>query len=495
MCESCNNFGGFDRREFLKISGAAALLSSVTPVGTMAQRFERTVAGQLPAKKRTRMAVVFMYPPADVVNSGRLEDSWAVNQWFTYPGNQFEPEMNREKYSKKIDEFAKKYDIDLDFQGVFYTKAAMASFIAKTKASLPDTLLVVNFWNTFSSWVLEMSQQLSPLPMIVYHPVGSNHQHPPKDLMTAPGMVYIHSLENWEALENAMAAANARKMVSQSRLLCVADVKETTKSMDANLGVELVTIPAAEYNNLFDSIKADETLVREAMAFKAKATAVIEVEDKYIVDGFRSRIAVRDIMKRYNADAITIVCLMLKERKPCIAFSHCNSALTPCACEGDTASAMSLMIGSHLLKRGGFQHNPEYDIERNQYYGSHCTCALELRGPGKGEIPFRIRPFTHQLPKTAALDVRMAPGERTIVMKYLPPQNRIFAYAGAIAGSPEINTAGGCATRFVMDFDRTDDICSTYQGPHPILYYGTTTEAKRFKAFAKLAHLEFTGNV
>jgi hypothetical protein len=494
MCETCNA-GGFSRRDFIKVSGAAAALGSLWATNVLAHNIVGTSLVPSIEKKKTKMAVLFMYPPADVVNEGRMEDSWAVNQWFTYPGNQFEPDMNREKYTKKIVEIAKMYNIDLDFKGVIYTKAAVAAFVEKTKAAPPDTLLVVNFWNTMSPWVFEMSQELESLPMILYHPVGSSHQHPPKNLMTAPGMVYIHSIENWEALENAMAAANAKHILSQSRLLRVSGVNEITKTVDNNLGVEIVTIPAEEYNSLFDSIKADNTLVRDAMAFKAKATAVIEVEDKYIIDGFRSRKAVLDIIKRYSADAITIVCLMLKERKPCIAFSLCNSALTPCACEGDIASAMSLMIGSHLLKRGGFQHNPEFDIDRNQYYGAHCTCALELHGPGKGEKPFRIRPFTHQLPKTAALDVQMTPGQRVFVMKYLPPENRIFTYAGTMVGSPEINTAGGCATRFVMDIDKADDICSTYQGPHPILYYGTTMEAKRIKAFAKLAKLEFTGNV
>ena len=494
MCESCN-FGGLGRREFLKVSGTAAVLGTLWPVGAFAKNIDSIVRHQPLVKERTKMTVVFMYPPADVVNAGRFEDSWAVHQWFTYPGNQFEPEMNQEKYTKKIVEIAKVHNIDLDFQGVVYTKAAMSEFIAKTKAAPPDTLLVVNFWNTISQWIFEMSQQLAPLPMIVYHPVGSSHQHPPKNLMTAPRMVYIHSLENWEALENAMIAANAMKIVSQSRLINVCDVDSSTKNVDKNLGIEIVSVPAAEYNALFDSVKADNALVREAMAFKGKATAVIEVEDKYIIDGFRSRVAVLEMMKRYGADAITIVCLMLKERKPCIAFSLCNSALIPCACEGCTDSAMSLMIGAQLFKRGGFMHNPEFDIDRNQYYGAHCTCALELHGPGKGETPFRIRPFTHQLPKTAALDVRMTPGERVFVMKYIPPENRIFTYTGTMVGSPEINTAGGCATRFVMDVDKVDDVCSIYHGPHPILYLGSPTEAKRLKMFAKLNRLEFTGNI
>jgi hypothetical protein len=339
-----------------------------------------------------------------------------------------------------------------------------------------------------------MAKQLEPLSMIVYHPVGSNHQHPPKGLMTAPNMVYIHSLENWAALENAMAAANAKKKMAQSRLLRVNDTKEPTHAVDNKLGVDIITIPASEYIALFDSIKPDDAMIREAMAFKAKATAVIDVENKYFVEGFRSRKAVLGIMERYGADGITIKCLMLKERKPCIGFSLNNSALIPCACEDYPDSAMSMMIGSHLLKRGGFMHNPEFDIDRNQYYGAHCTSALEMYGPGKGEMPFRVRPFAHQLPKTAALDLQFPPGEKVFLMKYIP-QNRIFAYTGTMVGSPEINTAGGCATRFVMNVDKVDDVCSIYHGPHPILYCGTAMEAKRIKAFAMLTQLDFIGNV
>jgi len=494
MCESCNG-GGFDRRNFLKIGGAAAAFGSVLATTALTQNNDGT-SGLPPVEKtKAKMTILFMYPPADVVNEGKMEDSWAVHQWFTYPGNQFEPEMNQEKYTKKIVEFAAASDIDLDFQGVIYTKAAMAGFITKMKDAPPDSLLVVNFWNTFSPWVLEMSQQLAPLPMIVYHPVGSNHQHPPKGLMTAPNILYIHSLENWEALENAMVATAARKFISQSRLLRVGDYKELLQTVDKNLGVEIVSIPAAEYNDLFDSIQADGALVREAMAFKAGATAVIDVEDRYVVEGFRAKKAVLDIMKRYGADGITILCLMLKERKPCIGFSLNNGALVPCACEDNWDSAISMMIGTKLFKRGGFMHNPEFDVERNQYYGSHCQCPLKLHGPDKPEIPFRIRPFVHQLPKTAALDVRIPPGEKMFLMKYIPPQNRIFAYTGTMVASPEINTAGGCATRFVMDIDKVDDVCSIYQGPHPILYLGTPMEAKRIKAFAKLATLEFVGNV
>ena len=494
MCESCNHDGGIDRRDFLKISGGVAAVGGLWAMGAWAQAAEGD-GGLLPtAKRRTKVAVIFMYPPGDVVNEGRLEDSWAVNNWFTYPGNQYEPEKNHEKFRQKIEGIGKTHSLDLDFQGVIYTKAQVAAFIERTNAAPPDTLLIVNFWNTFSPWVFEMTQKM-PLPTIVYHPVGSSHQHPPKTLMNAAGVVYIHSLENWAALESALAAARAKHAMAQSRLLRVTDVEKQTTAVDKNLGVEVVAIPAAEYNALFDAVEADAALVSEAMAFKQKADAVLDVEDRYIVDGFRARKAVLEIMKRYGADGITIKCLMLKERKPCIGFSLNNSALIPCACEDFPDSAMSLMIGAHLFQRGGFMHNPEFDIDRNQYYGSHCTCALELRGPGKEPLPFRIRPFTHQLPKTAAIDVRMPPGEKGMLMKYVPKEKLAFAYTGTMVNSPEMDTAGGCATRFVMDIDKIDDVCSIYHGAHPILYFGSAEEAKRIKMFARLAKLDFAGNV
>jgi len=185
----------------------------------------------------------------------------------------------------------------------------------------------------------------------------------------------------------------------------------------------------------------------------------------------------------------------LKERKPCVAFSLNNSALIPCACEGQWESAVSMVIGNHLFKKGGFMHNPDFDINRNQYFASHCTCPMEMHGPGKGELKFRVRPFMHHLPKTAAVDVELPRGERVFVTRYLHSQNRIFVYTGSIVDSPESTVAGGCTTRFIIDIDKIDDVCSIYHCPHPLVYCGTVTEAQRIKSFAKLTKLEFVGNV
>ena len=86
MSEFCND-GGFDRRGFLKISGVAAAFGGIWGTTALTQNESGTVRIPPIEKKKTKIAVLFMYPPADVVNEGRLEDSWAGDHWFTYPGN------------------------------------------------------------------------------------------------------------------------------------------------------------------------------------------------------------------------------------------------------------------------------------------------------------------------------------------------------------------------------------------------------------------------
>ena len=491
MCESCE----LSRRSFLQagtlLSGSAILASTMS---TLQAQTVANVDGLPPRKKRkAKMRVLFMYPPAEVVIEGKFEDSWAKDRWFTYPGNQFNPQKNHQIFKEKIAEFAAPLNMDVEFiEPAIYTTAAVAEFTAKTNADPPDVLLIVNFWNTMSPWVLKMIEDIK-LPIIVYHPVGANHQLPPKGLMEAEGIYYIHSVRNWSELNGAIRAANAKNVLSQSRLLRVSDARATV--VDKNLGVEIVSIAAQEYNDLFDSIRPDDTMVRDAMAFKAKAVEVIAVEDKYFVEAFRAHKTVQGIMQRYAADAITIRCLMLQHRKPCISFSLHNSAMKTCACEDFPDSAMTMMLGSLLFDRGGFMHNPEFDINYNQYYGSHCTSALQLHGPGKPEVPFNIRPFTHHLPPTPALDLQFEPGQRIFVAKYLPPLNKLMAYTGAMVGTVDIEIAGGCASRFLMNVDKLEDVCDMYHGPHPIMYYGDASEAKWLKTFAKLYKMDWAGNI
>ncbi|GMU22045.1 MAG: hypothetical protein AMXMBFR13_21330 [Phycisphaerae bacterium] len=496
MCSSCSP-RGWDRREFLAAAGALGVLGYASGAGAA----EPTAPLELPLsridKQPARVMVAFLYPPADVVNNGQMEDSWRVHNWFTWPGNQFEPEQQEQKFAAQIKALAAKLGVTVEFQPkAIYQEAKVKEFIASAKAARPDAVLIVNFWNTFSKWSFQMATESAAPAAIVYHPVGSNHQLPPDYLRNTEGLYYIHSIENWDEIERALRAVRARKMLAQSRLLRISGrVQAPAASREPKLDVSVVEAPAAEFNAMFDSIAPDDDLVRAAQAFKKRAQQVMDVTDEYFVEAMRAHRAVERMMERYGADAITIECLQLKHRKPCISFATHNGALTPCGCENDLNATLTLMLGRWLLDRPGFQHNPEFDTSENRYFGSHCTCAWNLHGPDGDPQPYLVRPFFHQLPKTPALDVQWTSGEPIMVAKYVSGQDTLHCWTGKVIESPKSPPTGGCATRVLVEIDRVEDICQIYSGPHPILFCGNRGDARRFKAMARMYRLKLEGNV
>lgn len=494
MCESCTP-GHIGRREFL---AAAGVLGAAGLAATAQEQSAAAVRGPLPklGKSRAKVLAAFLYPTVDVVNEGKMEDSWRVHNWSTWPGNQFEPQAQAAKFTAKIREMADRLGLDVEFEpGGIYQEAKAREFIAKSKASKPDAVLIVNFWNTLSKMSHQMAVESAPTA-IVYHSVGSSHQLPPEFLRTAEGLYYIHSIENWDEIERGLLAVRARKELAQSRLLRISgNVKAPTRAREERLGVEIIEIPAAEYNDAFDAVTPDEALREQAMRFKKGAAQVMDVTDEYFVEAMRANQVVAKMLERYGADAITIECLQLKHRKPCISFAMNNGSLMPCGCENDLNATLTLMLGRWLLDRGGFQHNPEFDTSENRYFGAHCTCAWDLHGGQGGTQAYLVRPFFHQLPKTAALDVQWTPGEPILVAKYLSGKDTLCCWTGKVIESPTSPPTGGCATRVLMEIDKVDDVCTTYSGPHPILYCGTKGDARRLKAFAKMYRLQLQGNV
>jgi hypothetical protein len=186
---------------------------------------------------------------------------------------------------------------------------------------------------------------------------------------------------------------------------------------------------------------------------------------------------------------------MLKHRKPCMSFSINNGNLVPCGCENHLDGTLTQMLGRWLFERGGFMHNPEFDTSNNHYFASHCTCATKLRGPGGPEQDYLVRPFFHQLPKTAAMDVQWTSGEQVMLTKYLSGEKKVACWTGKVIESPKSPPTGGCATRVLVEIDKADDVCEAYHGAHPILFCGDRGDARKVKAFAQMYDIEMAGNI
>ena len=479
-----------DRRAFLKSAAALAAL----PMGCATQHPALTRAPLANRKKKPGLVRgAFFYPPARLVLDGKNEDSWAPHQWFTWPGNQFQPEQQQAKFTERLQQIAANLDLALKLdEKPLYTDAAIQAFINEIEQSKPEALLLLNFWNTFSA-------KLKPIlaafkgPIIVYHPVGANHQLPPEFLRTAPRLQYIHSIENWDALERGLRAVHTKVRLAQSRMLRVSGrLQAEADDREAFFNLAIHGVPAEHFNQLFDELAITEADRAMARSVRRRALSVTDLEEKAFLDAARAHAAVGQLMERHQADAITIECLFLKQRKPCLSFALNNGRIIPCGCENDLNATLTLMIGASLFGRGGFQHNPEFDTERNHYFASHCTCTTKLHGPDQKDAPYHLRPFFHQMPKSLALDVQWPVGETATLVKYQTGKNTLDAWRGKVLSSPTCPPTGGCATRALLSLDGVADVCSVYAGPHPVLYCGDF--AKHSKVFAQLYGLEIRTN-
>lgn len=441
-----------------------------------------------------RIRGAFFYPPAELVLAGKCEDHWAREKWFTWPGNQFQPEKQQRWFEENVFARAKGLDLDLALDETpIHTDAGIEKFIADITANRPDALLLFNFWNSFSEKIVPILDAYDG-PVILYHPVGANHQLPPERFRTGKRLQYIHAIRHADALERGLRAVHAWNRVSKSRLLRVSGrVEKAVESSEPRFGTSLVDIPAAEFNEIFDAIPDAGPVAELAATTREQARRIIDLSDKAFLDAARAHLAVAEIRKRYEAEAITIECLFLKHRKPCLSFAMNNGTLNPCGCENDLRASLGLMLGAAMFGRGGFQHNPEFDLEENLYFASHCTCATKLHGPEGKDETFDLRPFFHQMPKTLALDVQWPKGEAATLFKVDPKSNKLTAWQGEIVESPGCPPTGGCATRVLVRFPGVDDVCSVYPGPHPVLFCGGF--ARQARTFSQLYDFELQGNV
>ncbi len=482
MCESCSP--GINRREFVVGGSLAGSLLSASLLRAGEGTSIETAGPAAREKTPATVKVVFLYPLPEVVDQGKAEASWQEHRWHPYPGRYFGHAERQKEFMDRIGGMARRIGMRIDVvQSPLTTKAETERFIAEAAAAPPDLMLVVCLSSASLRNAHAITQGVEG-PAVVYLPTGASHGPPPADLRNAERVHFIYSVENWDEMERSLRAVHAKKALAQSRVLRVAG-GGGEKGFYGNVGTEVVPIPAAEYNDLFDSIKPDDAMEAAAMQFKRDAVKVTDITDHYFIEAFRAHRAVEELLDRYGADAITINCLMLQHRKPCVTFSLRNGELTAtCGCENDLRATMTMLLNRYLLGRAGFQHNSGYDLVRNHYFATHCTCALKLNGPDAPPQKYEVRPFFHHLPKTPALDVQWTPGAPVILAQMLS-EREIPYYTGTVVESPKSPPTGGCATRVLVDFE-VEDVGKVWITHHSILTVGSREDARAYDIFRKL---------
>jgi hypothetical protein len=471
----CGCDGGCDRREFLAAMGTA--LGGAAFTALEAEAADRA-APAAETKPGALVQAAFLYPPSQTF----AEDP---NGWWSWPGNDFGAEERQRRYAAAFREIEKKLGMRIAVDDRPIAGAEDARRRARAiQANPPDGLLVVMFYNGSlpAAEVLLKAAAEKQVPVVFF--IGLGVKHGPVGSYRRPGVYFIQSLDNLEAIEYGLWMIHARKRLGQSRILSITEAAEPREGVEPFLGVRVRVVPFARYAEEFGKVVFDDGARQWIARYTGGAKEVRGVTPAALENAARAHRALVKLLAEEKADGVTMNCLRRGMLKPCLSFARLNGELVPAACENDLPAAYTQLLGQLLLGRPGFQHNPCYETESNHYYASHCTCATRLYGPDGPEMPYLLRRFAHTNEGSCAIQVFWKEGDPVTMARYYPGKEpALDVYAGRVVKSHPMPPAAGCTTNVEIEITDREDACMV-RGHHNLLFCGDA--ARKLRLFAQL---------
>ena len=468
---------GCDRRNFMTAMGTA--LGGLALTSLNAEGAED--GAKTPAKKQgAAVRVAFIYPPSKTLAGN-------PNAWWSWPGNDFDAEGRQKQYLAVLRETEKRVGVKIVADGASIATKTDAEHLAKEiEAKRPAGLLLVLFHGPsrpLADQILKAAETLS-IPTIFF--IGLGVVHGPVKHYRRPGLYFIQSLDNLEAIEYGLRMIQAKKLMSQSRVLSITEAPGPGDKVEPFFGLTVRTIPFARYADKFAKVVISD----EARAWIARVTGgakeIRGVGREALDNAARAHFTLKKLLADENGDAVAMKCLRRGMLKPCVSFSVLNGELMPAACQNDLQSVCTQLLGKLLVERPGFIHNICYETEGNRFYASHCTCATKLHGPDGSEAPYLLRRFAHSNEGSCAIQVFWKEGDPVTMVQYYPGNPATLdVYAGRVFRSHAMPPAGGCTTNVDVQITDRADACSVGGGDwHNVLFCGDF--ARKFRLFAQL---------
>lgn len=110
------------------------------------------------------------------------------------------------------------------------------------------SIMFSNYSPPLADLLLKCAGQLN-LPAILF--IGLGVMHGSVDKYRRPGVYFIQSLDNFEAIEYGLRMISAKKRLQQSRILSITEADASSESVDRFLGVSVRVIPFQRYADRF----------------------------------------------------------------------------------------------------------------------------------------------------------------------------------------------------------------------------------------------------
>jgi hypothetical protein len=370
----------------------------------------------------------------------------------------------------------------------------MARLVSGVRQSKPDGLLLIPFHNPTFRLMNRIVQELAPtapaegepsesgIPILIFSTLGVHHGS--VKAYERPGLCFIQTLDDLEAVEYGLRMINTACRMSQSRIISIAGAAEPSEATVPGLGTNVRRLPLSRFVDEVNATPVTEAVEDLARSYRENAKAILEPKEPEIVTAAKVHFACKSILEAERGDAIMIDCLRRGELMPCMSFMTLRDEGIPAGCENDLGATLTLMLVEHLFGRPGFQVNPCYDTERNHFFASHCTSASKLFGRTGPQQPYLLRNYGHTNDPTCVPQVLWREGEEVTMAHYLPGrQAQMLVYTGEVVKSYEMPPVGGCRTNVAFTVNEHENVCDV-KGHHNVVFCGNY--GRPLRRFAQL---------
>ena len=473
------NIGGMSRRDFLYAISAAGGVA----LGT--DRAGISAATNSPTSRKKGKAIVraaFVYPPTEQLDKVG---------YYSWPGSTFDAEGQQKKYMKRIREMENRLGMRIQIEEKpLDGDAGVIRFISQVKQSKPDGLLLIPFKKGHWGYVTRIIDEVKR-PTVVLATLGVLLVDHINQLHRKGGVYMISSLDNLDAVESGMRMIRTARWMKEARLVNIrGSVQNAT--YEPFLGTQIWTIPHARFLEAFQRREVTDAVKKLAQAYRKGARQIVEPDEKDIVDAAKTYFVLKQILEEEQGDAVMMDCLpgLKKPHQhppPCMGFMSLRDEGIPAGCQSDLNASLSLMLVQQLFDRPGFQQNAAMDMEKNHYFGAHCTSASRMRGVKKPSEPYILRSHAEAGWGCVPRVLFSREQEVTMALYRSGKKPQMMIYSGRAVRCPPIPPTGGCRTNIEMTINEVEDVCDV-KGMHQNIFYGNF--ARQLRIFCNLYNIE-----
>jgi len=289
----------------------------------------------------------------------------------------------------------------------------------------------------------------------------------------------------FEDLEDCLPAFRAVRQLRRGKILVITNNPKggyinPAAGFSKRFGAVFTYIPLTEMKAIFEA--GDTRLAeKQAEAFTRAALRVVEPSIGEIRDAFRFYAGIAGLMKKEQANAVTLDCFPAVVKRelaayPCIAWSNLNDRGLYGVCQADVRATMTQLLVTSYSGMPGFVSNPVFDTASNEVIHSHCVAATRMLGLNQPALPYLVRSHLESN-EGPVLQVVMPTGRTVTVGIFDSAEKFLVSKAEAVATTTEptgsTDADFGCRTKLRTRVADADAWVQNYRtGVHRVVFYG-----------------------